>query len=88
MGSAKYHNQSQDINSRNSNKQVNAYIANKILVSKCTENKSHGTSLNNASDTKRMKKLIFLGDKVPTYKADKIRPMIKNSCDSVRKSQK
>lgn len=60
--SAKHHNQSYDMNSRNSNKQVSAYIANKILASKYNENKSHATSINNTKETKRMKKLVFLGD--------------------------
>ena len=85
----KLHNQSQDVNSRNSGKQVNAYIANKILSSKYTENKSHATSLGNTKDLKRMKKLVFLGDQSSSKKmADKIRPQLKNTCDSVRRSQK
>ena len=63
-GSAKHHNQSHDINSRNSSKQVNMYITNKILGSKYNDNKSHASSINNTKDTKRMKKLVFLGDQV------------------------
>lgn len=59
---SKYHNQSQVINSRNSTKQGSAYIANKILATKYNENKTHATSLSNAKDSKRMKKLVFLRD--------------------------
>lgn len=89
QASAKYHNQSQDVNSRNSAKQVNNYIANKILACKFNDNKSHGTSLSNTKDAKRMQKLVFLGDQITNKKtSDKIRPQIKNSCDSVRRSQK
>jgi hypothetical protein len=72
----KYHNQSQDINSRNSAKQVNAYIANKILASKFNDDKTHGSSLNQSKDVKRMKA------------TERIRPQIKNTCDSVRRSSK
>lgn len=89
QASAKYHNQSQDVNSRNSAKQVNNYIANKILASKLNENKPHATSLSNTKDAKRMKKLVFLGDQVTNKKTtDKIRPQLKYSCESVRRSQK
>jgi hypothetical protein len=80
QSSTKHHNQSQEVNSRNSAKQVSAYIANKILASKYNENKSHGTSLNNTKDVHRMKKLVFLGEQLPAKKTtDKIRPQLKNT---------
>ena len=76
--SAKHHNQSYDMNSRNSNKQVSAYIANKILASKYNENKAHATSINNTKDTKRMKKLVFLGEQALSKEhQNKIHPQIK-----------
>lgn len=87
--SSKYHNQSHDVNSRNSAKQVNAYIANKILGTKQKDNKSHATSVSTAKDTKRMNKLVFMGEQRSNKPiTDKVRPQLKNSCESVRKSQK
>jgi len=87
--SMKYHNQSQEVNSRNSAKQVSAYIANKMLSTKYNDNKPHATSVSNTKDTKRMKKLVFLGENASSKKtSDKIRPQLKNTCDSVRRSQK
>jgi len=81
----KYHNSSQVINSRNSSKQGNEYVANKILANKSNENKTHAISLSNANEAKRMKKLVFLGEQ---NSKNRVKPQLKTSWESVRKSQK
>jgi hypothetical protein len=76
------------INSRNPNKQSNAYCpdTNKIkLSSKYNENKVHATSVSNDKTAKRMKKLVYFGEQTTK---NRIKPQIKTTCDSVRKSQK
>lgn len=84
----KYHNSSQvmnTLNSRNTSKQVNNYAANKIIANKYDGNKSHSTSVSHAKDPKRMKKLVYLSEQTTK---NRIKPQLKASCDSVRKSQK